>query len=356
MTEGVCSVAWIEVHQGLFRHRKTLVLAAALDVHRMSAGAHVISLWLWALDNAPEGDLSHLSPAIISFGAEWEGDPQRFTTALVEAGFLDTADCNQLVIHDWHQYAGRLIDRRKADAERKRVHRTSAGHPPDAPRMSAPTVPYRTVPNPTAPIDVLTPARTREESIETTTEVEGWLQTLQAIEGWEQRGQPHEATLLAWVARSEYTNDQLEGAAIGLAGAFAKTLKGYRSLAAAFQGRVRKGYDAPAGSGNGRVYVQPVSDSEPGLERPEHGPIDRGDDGVWARALEVLRGQVTRPAYETWLAGTVGLGWAGSVLVVGVATEAVGAQLDNRMYGLVSEAVERIAGRDFFIAFDVAPS
>ena len=134
-------MAWIEVHQGLFRHRKLLTLARLLDVQRMSAGGHIISLWLWALDNAPNGDLAGLEPEVIAFAAEWEGDAAMFYHALNESGFLDGDD----KIHDWYDYAGKLIDRRKADADRKRAQRMSGGHPKDVPGMSFATVPYRTL-------------------------------------------------------------------------------------------------------------------------------------------------------------------------------------------------------------------
>src|SRR3990172_5298378 len=103
-------MAWIEVHQGVFRHRKTLSLGRLLDVHRMSAGGHVICLWLWALDNAPTGDLTGVSPEVIAAGAEWEGDSKTFTEGLVAVGFLDR-NADSLQIHNWYQYAGRLIER-----------------------------------------------------------------------------------------------------------------------------------------------------------------------------------------------------------------------------------------------------
>nr|MDQ3003489.1 hypothetical protein [Fibrobacterota bacterium] len=58
-------------------------------------------------------------------------------------------------LHDWYEYAGKLLERRAADKERKRdvrktsqsVHGMSGGHPADGVR----TVPYPTVPNPTKP-------------------------------------------------------------------------------------------------------------------------------------------------------------------------------------------------------------
>jgi hypothetical protein len=144
-------LAWIEVHEGLLRHRKTTALAEALDVHRTSAAGHIIGLWLWALGNAPEGDLHPISTRAIAIGADWEGDPDTFMDALITAGFVDPDG----KIHDWYAYAGRLIERRAKDAERKRTERVSTGRPTDVQRTvqrtSTPTVPNPTVPNPTVP-------------------------------------------------------------------------------------------------------------------------------------------------------------------------------------------------------------
>ena len=155
-------MAWIEVHEGLVRHRKTLRLARLLDVHRTSAAGHMLALWLWSLSNAPEGVLGHLDSEDIAVGGEWDGPPDTFVGALVASGFVD-AEGEGLFIHNWQEYAGRLMERRQADAERKRkgrmkrrinaanaVARTgskaSHGHPEDVPRTSAATVPNLTLP------------------------------------------------------------------------------------------------------------------------------------------------------------------------------------------------------------------
>ena len=53
-------MAWIELHQSLPQHRKLLALRDALGVRTPAAIGHMCLLWLWALDNAPDGDLSAL--------------------------------------------------------------------------------------------------------------------------------------------------------------------------------------------------------------------------------------------------------------------------------------------------------
>jgi hypothetical protein len=146
-------LAWIELHQAIWTHRKTLILAAELDLDETYAAAHVVRLWTWALDNAPEGDLTNLPARVIAFGAGWRGDPELFVNAAVKAGWIDKNE--RVLIHDWMEYAGRLIEKRKADAERKRqwrennqdVQRMSNGRDADATRDGECTVPYRTLPN-----------------------------------------------------------------------------------------------------------------------------------------------------------------------------------------------------------------
>src|SRR5215472_9526447 len=149
-------MAWIEVHQSLLNHRKTQRLARLLEMDQFAVVGRLIALWSWALDNAPDGaiaqdDLECL-PDVLRTSL---GCPE-LVSALVRAGFLEAPNDSESVgaylLHDWHDYAGKLFDRRRADAERKRRERaerkseTSAGRPQDVVRTSAATVPYRTVP------------------------------------------------------------------------------------------------------------------------------------------------------------------------------------------------------------------
>ena len=150
-------MAWIELHQGIHRHRKITAAARLLDIPRMSMIGHLTSLWLWAIDNAPNGKLGAISCDEIALAAEWDCDPNVFVNTLKKVGLLDK---RPLAIHDWRSYAGKLIERRKADAKRKQeihktsagnpqeIHKTSAGNPQDVRRISCATVPYPTVPGP----------------------------------------------------------------------------------------------------------------------------------------------------------------------------------------------------------------
>src|SRR5690348_2234896 len=155
-------MAYIETHQALLTHRKTLRLSRLIGIDRWGVAGRLMALWSWALDNAQEGVIAHEDSDILADVMGWDGEPSELCHALVTAGFLDQ-HANHYAIHDWMDYAGRLIEKRKSDAERKRLARASTGHTPPVQRTSnghptdgAGTVPYPTIPNPTKERDVPT--------------------------------------------------------------------------------------------------------------------------------------------------------------------------------------------------------
>lgn len=221
-------------------------LARALRIHRAQAIGHLHFLWWWALDNAPTGDLSALAPAEIAEVAEWTGDAEAFVQTLKDCGWIDPDGR----MHDWDDYAGRLVADRNADRDRKRlarqakrtpnghppdVHRTSTGHPPDIHRTSG-------VPNPTQPNqeEAHSPAGARDGPWPTLAEVlsiasmraipaecaEKWWLEHDARGGLDARGQPIarwqsslQAYAVAWRAtdtRSKMAGRANSGAARGI--------------------------------------------------------------------------------------------------------------------------------------------
>lgn len=176
-------MAWIESHQSLRKHPKVIRAARYLGIHKLTMIGHMHCLWWWALDYAQDGDLAPFADDDIAEAAEWEGDASKFVFALEEIakvgdkpGLLERKD-GKLLIHDWWDYAGKLIERRRIDAARKAASRakaaaesaadnprpdaglseddpqsvqwTSNGHPKE---VSLPAyVPYPTVPYPTIP-------------------------------------------------------------------------------------------------------------------------------------------------------------------------------------------------------------
>ena len=108
-------------------------LASRLRVPRAQAAGHLTFLWLWTLDYAPTGDLSAFGPAELSAAADFGGDAELFAQALRETGWLD--EDNR--VHDWMEYAGRLLEEREQAKERMRALRQRQREEKDREREKA---------------------------------------------------------------------------------------------------------------------------------------------------------------------------------------------------------------------------
>lgn len=146
-------MAYIQSHQELARHPKTLKAAALLDVSVPAVIGHLHMLWWWALDYAPDGDVHDFDAYDLALGSGWCDAPDTFVAALENAGpgsmpgFLERDDCGRLVLHDWDEYGGKMYEKRLKDAARKRemraakaaappVQQTSDGRPTDVARTA----------------------------------------------------------------------------------------------------------------------------------------------------------------------------------------------------------------------------
>jgi hypothetical protein len=125
-------MAWIESHQAVGHHPKTILLAKLLKCRLPAAVGYLHFLWWWAIDYAPSGRIGRFSAPVLAHACELPGPPEVFMDALTGAGFVDASDSDPS-IHDWDIYAGRLIARRQKDADRKR---TSRGQEPDLQQTS----------------------------------------------------------------------------------------------------------------------------------------------------------------------------------------------------------------------------
>jgi DnaD/phage-associated family protein len=153
-------MAWIELHQAIWTHWKTYELAEMLGIDETYAAAHMIRLWTWALDNAPNGELTNRSFSIIAKGAGWKGNAEEFVQSAIKAGWIDS-DGDEIHLHDWYDYAGRLLEKREANKERARksrertrnVRATYAQHSHNecATNANVAGLPNHTIPNHTEP-------------------------------------------------------------------------------------------------------------------------------------------------------------------------------------------------------------
>ena len=167
-------MAWIESNQEVGRHPKTKKLARLLEVSVVSAVGHLHYLWWWALDFTQDGYIGKYDEFEIAEACMWEGEHQLFIDALLQAGFVDKTESG-LLIHDWFDYAGRLIIQKdiKKEKNNERVKRfrekSKKTCNADVMLCNAPTVP-----NPTEPklniIDDVIPRESELDSESTETE------------------------------------------------------------------------------------------------------------------------------------------------------------------------------------------
>lgn len=115
-------MTWIKIDTALPAHRKVFALGDELRLSNPTVVGHLVALWGWALDNAPTGVITGIRPRALAAAAQFDGDPDDFLAALIAAGFIDRVG-DQLTIHDWQEYAGRLIEEREANAQRAREAR-----------------------------------------------------------------------------------------------------------------------------------------------------------------------------------------------------------------------------------------
>ena len=111
------------MHQSLPSNRKTLRLKALLRSRTSQTVGWLCLLWLWAVDNTKDGDISGISPKELAEVADFNVKrADEFLDALIASGFVDR-DGDRLRFHDWEDYAGKLQEQRKKATERKRKSR-----------------------------------------------------------------------------------------------------------------------------------------------------------------------------------------------------------------------------------------
>ncbi|MDA1257382.1 MAG: chromosomal replication initiator protein DnaA [Chloroflexi bacterium] len=74
---------------------------------------------------------------------------------------------------------------------------------------------------------------------------------------------------------------------------------------------------------------------------------------LWTATLGRLQLEVPRPNFETWLKGTQALRFDDDCLVIGTESAFAAAMLEERLATTISRAVERIAGRQVVVRFEV---
>jgi hypothetical protein len=114
-------MAWIESHQDIETHPKTLDLMTFMGWELDMAVSKLHRFWWWCLRYAEDGDLrkhndDRLARAVALNGGD---EAKRFVEAMVKARWLDREPYFR--VHNWWKYAGRLLQiRYKHDPEKWR--------------------------------------------------------------------------------------------------------------------------------------------------------------------------------------------------------------------------------------------
>ena len=67
-------MAWLQIDQTIRDHHKILDAADLLETTDAHVTGCLVLLWLWAIDNAPDGSLAGISDATIARAAKWSGE------------------------------------------------------------------------------------------------------------------------------------------------------------------------------------------------------------------------------------------------------------------------------------------
>ena len=121
-------MAWFEAHETLARHPKTLKLARLLKTERRYAVGLLYDLFSWGLTAADkDGCLNGLDASDIAsaLDAPPGKKAQALVDALVASEFLDFQG-DAYYIHNWYDYAGKLMDKRESDRKRKEEMRRNS--------------------------------------------------------------------------------------------------------------------------------------------------------------------------------------------------------------------------------------
>lgn len=113
---------WIQVYSNLADHPKIYALVDRMKLRRNSeAVGIVVSLWLWAAKNAPDGDLSGFPERAIADAVGYSYSyAEKLCKALLECRWLDEKEGGGYLLHDWAAHAPALIEMYENDKNKTR--------------------------------------------------------------------------------------------------------------------------------------------------------------------------------------------------------------------------------------------
>ena len=111
---------WIKVEPAIVNHPKTRQLAKFWGCHPYQVVGFLVALWGYCVEYQEDGNVDGLpSDVLEEFAAPCCPASGTVRDVLQQVGLVD-ADGR---LHDWDEYTGELIERRRKDRERKRLER-----------------------------------------------------------------------------------------------------------------------------------------------------------------------------------------------------------------------------------------
>jgi hypothetical protein len=130
-------MTWVRVDDDVIDHPKTDKLARLLGCSRAAAVGLLVGVWGYAARYHQDGDLTDVELATLHRKLGWSStglavdsplgpEMDDVRNVLVESGWADRVD-GRIVLHDWGDWQGKLIERRAKDRSRKRLQRQGGG-------------------------------------------------------------------------------------------------------------------------------------------------------------------------------------------------------------------------------------
>lgn len=109
-------MTYVPVHQELPRHRKVRKLGRILELKSWETLGLLVSVWIYAVEFSPDGIIDDADDLADTVG--WAEGGDHLCAALREAEWMDGD-----VLHDWDEYAGRVLELKGKHAARGRSMR-----------------------------------------------------------------------------------------------------------------------------------------------------------------------------------------------------------------------------------------
>lgn len=112
------------VEVSFIAHPRIKMLSLQLSITESNARGCLVTLWLWAMLNRPNGNLGKIHPEELAVLLDWKNDPIDLVSALVENRWLEASE-EGFNIPNWHEFGGKVETKRAKGRERQAKHKES---------------------------------------------------------------------------------------------------------------------------------------------------------------------------------------------------------------------------------------